>query len=113
MISHWDDWAGECDTVSALLLKDCQPVYMEDGKLTVVCKDETKQDIIKKRLPQLQETIDGHLEKEMDVKTITETDYKAWEELTYGGLEEETPSSDDPDFDSLMRGYFPEAEIQE
>ena len=113
VISHWDDWAGECDTVSALLLKDCQPVYMEDGKLTVVCKDETKQDIIKKRLPQLQETIDGHLEKEMDVKTITETDYKAWEELTYGGLEEETPSSDDPDFDSLMRGYFPEAEIQE
>jgi len=107
--AQWEDFLDSFDVVERSFLERAKIGDMEDGRLTLICESSGEKGILDHKIETIKAKLEQSFGKEFDVKTITEEEYKAWEKMTYGEAEEET----DPEFESLLGAYFPEADIIE
>jgi len=105
----WQDFAEDFDVVEKNLLLNTEIGDMEDGRLTLVCGNSGVKGLLDNRIEQIKTKLENSFGKEFDIKVITKEEYTAWEKMTYGEAEEES----DPEFDSLLGSYFPDADIME
>lgn len=104
----WGELTSEFDPILQGMMSVVKPGYMEDGRLTIVCDNLAVEGLLKDKIPVIKERLYKRLQKEFDIKTIVKSEFEAWERVTYGVEEQE----DDPEFESLMGGYFPEADFE-
>jgi DNA polymerase-3 subunit gamma/tau len=107
-IDIWSDLVSEFEPILQGLMSAAKPGYMEDGRLTIVCDNLAVEGLLKDKIPGIKEAFDTRLKKEFDIRTIVKAEFEAWERVTYGENEPEN----DPEFESLMGGYFPEADFE-
>lgn len=107
-IENWEAIRTGFNVITAELLKECFPGYMEDGRVTIVCANSAIEKLIKERMPKIKEAFDTKLSKDFDIKTTTKEEFEAWERMTYG----EPDEGNDPEFDSLMSSYIPDLDFE-
>lgn len=107
-IDIWSDLISEFDPILQGLMSATKPGYMEDGRLTIVCDNLAVEGLLKDKISSIKEAFDTRLKKEFDIRTIVKAEFESWERVTYGDNQEES----DPEFESLMGGYFPEADFE-
>lgn len=99
----------ELDPVTKALVANGHIMQMENDRLTLVCDNAAVEGALKKKLDVIKQKIESGLEKEIEITTVTKMQYDEWE--TASGKREEIDSQD-LDFQSLIHGILPEAEIE-
>lgn len=95
------------------MLSQVEIGFKEDDNVYLVCGYDALATILNKHLDVITETVAKHTEKTFQFQTIVKDEYEQWREMTYG-KEEQQPQNgmSDPEFESLMSGYFPEADME-
>ena len=109
VVSQWDEILAGLNISARSLFQKCEPVFLGDGRLTLVCSNIATENIMEKRTSQLETEIAEKTGKTVDVRLMTQ---QAWEEwnLTHGLGEE---SNDENTTVKEVLELFPDTEVQE
>jgi len=107
-VEIWRDVVANMDPVLKAKLQAVQLGYREDEFLYLVSPYPAHIDLISNHMTEIQKALDEHLGKEFLLKNIVKAEYDAWYKAKYGSSED-----GQEEFESLLRGYFPEVDIVE
>lgn len=107
-VAVWKDVVENMDTVLKAKMEAVQLGYQEDEYLYLVSPYPAHIDLIANHMDAIQKALAEHLGKEFILKNISKEEYDVWYQGEYGKVEQK-----DAEFESLLRGYFPEADIVE
>lgn len=94
------------------MLSQVEIGFKEDDYVYLVCGYDALTAMVNKHLDTITETIAKQTEKTFQFQTIVKDEYEKWREMMYGKEEEVQNDMTDPEFASLMAGYFPEADVE-
>ena len=101
-------WSGVVNTLGSslkgLLVSSTLEKKDDEEGLTIVCIHENSQELVKKRLAEIEEAMDEKLGKHIKLSVDNKKSFEAWRRETYGEEEE------DPEFDSLLQ-YFNKEDV--
>lgn len=109
-VTLWPEVAAGFSGATHGLLKQVSLAPMGDGQLYLICPHESAGELLKKKLPEIAEALSRQAGKEFPLAVVTRQVYDAWRRDAF--LEEEQ-TSDDLEFDNLMKSYLPDAEFEE
>lgn len=108
-IKLWPSIKKNFDSVTKNLLSPVSLKYRDGDFAELICPDGAVEDILKKKLPEIQEKLFEKIGKKFELRITKESEYHAWEVEIYGDPEEHVS---DQEFESLMHSYLPEADIE-
>lgn len=102
------------DTILRSQLNEVEIGFKEDDAVYLVCAYGALGDMLERKLDILQTELEQLCGKSLTLKIIDKAAYTQWREATYGTSEEaqEENIPPDPEWESIMSGYFPEADIE-
>ena len=86
--------------------------FKEDDNVYLVCEYGALADMVQKYLPQITEELEKATGKTFQLQTLEKAAYDQWREANYGAEEEAASDENDPEWASIMSGYFPEADLE-
>ena len=86
--------------------------FKEDDNVYLVCEYGALADMVQKYLPQITEELEKATGKTFQLQTLEKAAYDQWREANYGAEEEAASDENDPEWASIMSGYFPEADME-
>ena len=86
--------------------------FKEDDNVYLVCEYGALADMVQKYLPQITEKLEKATGKTFQLQTLEKAAYDQWREANYGAEEEAASDENDPEWASIMSGYFPEADME-
>ena len=109
-VEQWSDIRDEFDTVLKAMLAEVELGFKEDENLYLVCAYPALQLMVEKYFDVIGEKLEARSGKSFHLRTITKKEYDSWQDMTYG---KKGTKEADTEFESLLSGYFPEAEFQD
>lgn len=94
------------------MLSQVEIGFKEDDYVYLVCGYDALTAMVNKHLDTITETIARQTNKTFQFQTIVKEEYEQWREMMYGKEEVVQNDMTDPEFASLMAGYFPEADME-
>lgn len=112
------DWNKLRSQISDMILRsqlsEVEIGFKEDDAVYLVCAYGALCDMLEHKLDILQTELEQLCGKSLTLKIIDKAAYTQWREATYGTSEDiaEENAPPDPEWESIMSGYFPEADIE-
>lgn len=111
----WNKFRSQIsDTILRSQLSEVEIGFKEDDAVYLVCAYGALGDMLERKLDTLQTELEQLCGKSLTLKIIDKAAYTQWREATYGTSEEaqEENTPPDPEWESIMAGYLPEADIE-
>lgn len=111
----WNKFRSQIsDTILRSQLSEVEIGFKEDDAVYLVCAYGALGDMLERKLDTLQTELEQLCGKSLTLKIIDKAAYTQWREATYGTSEEaqEENTLPDPEWESIMAGYLPEADIE-
>ncbi len=105
----WPELKSGFDAALKGLLSKVDLGYLEEDLLYLVCDNKAIEDIILKKEEEISEKLAERMGREFTLKAVTKGEYEQKRKTLYG---EEEAKEEDLEFESLMSGYFPEADFE-
>lgn len=107
---NWRDIKGEFDpALGKGILYDVDTEYMDNECLTLVCPTNIIVELVRKNIDTIKEAIDKKLNKEFKVNAVLKSSFDEWHNSVYGKVDK---AREDPEFESILSGYFPDMEYE-
>ncbi len=109
-VAQWPEIREEFDTVLKAKLSEVELGFKEDENLYLICAYPALQVMVEKYFDVIGEKLEARIGKSFRLRTIAKKEYDSWYDMTYGKTEKKET---DTEFESLLSGYFPEADFQD
>lgn len=109
-------WSQLCAQVDDVILRsELQQVelgFRDDKTIYLVCAYGALSDMLEKHTARIQQLLETATGKEVAFQIIDKAAYLQWGDASYLTEEEEAEEPMDPEMESLLKGYFPEADVE-
>lgn len=107
----WDEIVEAFPTVIKSLLSETKVSCMDGRCAALVCTNAAVENLIKAKSEEIKKGIEEKLGKSFELRTVSKDEYDSFCKLN--SFEEGEPKEADPEFDSILNSYFPEADIDD